>query len=370
MSDQVTVPGIYEMDEATYHGDPVPGGSLSSTGARKLLPPSCPAKFAAWRADPPPPTAAMELGTAAHKLALGSGPDIAEIKAENWRTKKASEEADEARAAGKVPLLSRDLERVRAMHDALRAHPLAAAALDPARGGKPEQSLFWYGEASGVWLRARLDWMPDPHSAVRPVIFDYKSTVSAEPSAFAKSVLNFGYHIQAAMYAALYYQLTGVDAPFLFIAQEKEPPYLVSVLQLDAEAMAVGRDRYRRAMEIYACVTHGRVARLRRRDRHHQPARMGTRTRGLPVTTGKSPSGSFTAALAIRPGQDMFDAKQRAALEVLGIKGANNADMAVFMHVCQRTGLDPFSRQIYYISRAAGGSSRPASAATRSSATV
>jgi phage recombination protein Bet len=58
-----------------------------------------------------------------------------------------------------------------------------------------------------------------------------------------------------------------------------------------------------------------------------------------------------SGTLAIRPGQDMFTDKQRAALAVLGIKGATNADLAVFMHYCQKTGLDPFSKQIYGIMR-------------------
>ena len=57
------------------------------------------------------------------------------------------------------------------------------------------------------------------------------------------------------------------------------------------------------------------------------------------------------AALAIRPGQEMWTDKQRAALSVLGIRDASNADLAVFMHVSQRTGLDPFSKQIYMIKR-------------------
>lgn len=58
-----------------------------------------------------------------------------------------------------------------------------------------------------------------------------------------------------------------------------------------------------------------------------------------------------SGTLAIRPGQEMWTDKQRAALAVLGIKDATNADLAVFMHYCQKTGLDPFSRQIYMIMR-------------------
>jgi len=57
------------------------------------------------------------------------------------------------------------------------------------------------------------------------------------------------------------------------------------------------------------------------------------------------------AALAIRPGQDMWTEKQRAALGALGIRNATNADLAVFLHYAQKTGLDPFSRQIYMICR-------------------
>jgi len=58
-----------------------------------------------------------------------------------------------------------------------------------------------------------------------------------------------------------------------------------------------------------------------------------------------------SAVLAIREDQDFWDAKQLAALSQLGVQGAAKADLAIFFHYSQRTGLDPFSRQIYFIKR-------------------
>lgn len=68
------------------------------------------------------------------------------------------------------------------------------------------------------------------------------------------------------------------------------------------------------------------------------------------VRNGSAPAAT-QAALAIKPGQTAWDKYQEAALTQIGLKDAPNADRAVFLHQCQRTGLDPFSRQIYMIGR-------------------
>ncbi|MYR73030.1 MULTISPECIES: phage recombination protein Bet [unclassified Streptomyces] len=57
-------------------------------------------------------------------------------------------------------------------------------------------------------------------------------------------------------------------------------------------------------------------------------------------------------SLAIRPDQLGWTDEQSAVLRQTGIDNdVTNAELASFLHLCQRTQLDPFSRQIYLIGR-------------------
>lgn len=253
----VTMPGVYDMPAEQYHRDPVPGGSLSSSGARKLLPPSCPALYRYWADREQASKAAFDFGHAAHLAVLGAGPEVEVIHADDWRTKAAREARDAAYTAGKVPVLAAEYQHVQAMAAALYQHPIASVLFDPDYG-QPEQSLFWIDGPSGIWRRARLDWLPEHHGG-RLIIADYKTTRCAAPTHLGRAVYDHGYHQQAAWY------LDGIpvlglaaEAAFLFVAQEKTPPYLVTVIELDALALRIGRDLNRQAIDVYAeCAATG-----------------------------------------------------------------------------------------------------------------
>ena len=247
----ITQPGVYDLTAAEYFADPVPCGSLSSTGARKLLPPSCPALFAYAREHPPTPKREFDIGHAAHLLVLGKGAGLAVIPYATYRSKAAQEAQAAAHAAGKIPVLKHEHEQVLAMAAALWTNTQAAKLFV---SGQPEQVLVWIDEATGVWCRAMLDWLNGEE------IVDYKTSVSASPSVLPRKVAEYGYHQQEAFYLAGVRALgLAVEPQFTFVFQEKTPPYLVTVRGLDDDALAIGAARNRLALEIYRDCTDAGV---------------------------------------------------------------------------------------------------------------
>ena len=59
----------------------------------------------------------------------------------------------------------------------------------------------------------------------------------------------------------------------------------------------------------------------------------------------------MNTSLSISEDQKFWSDGQLAALKQLGLAQASSADLAFFFHQAQRTGLDPFARQIYMINR-------------------
>lgn len=249
----ITEPGVYDLPVEEYFADPVEGGSLSNSGMRRLIPPSCPAKFR-WHADNAGEEHAphFDMGSAAHKLVLGKGAAIVVVDAADWRTKAAKEQRDAAYLAGQIPLLAHDYQTVCDMAEALNAHPVAGKIFDPTKG-KPEQTIIWRDERTGLMCRALLDWLPNSGRAIP----DFKTAQSAYPEDFRSPADRYGYAQQAAHYLAgvKALGLAGDDAAFVFVVQEKEPPYVVSVIELDSMSLRIGEQRNRAALSIFQWCT-------------------------------------------------------------------------------------------------------------------
>lgn len=241
----INTPGlVYDMDDETYHSDPIEGGSLSSMFAR-LLTNHVPIKALSKRQNRKP-TKSMNLGKAAHAHALGAGPELI-VWEHDGRTKAGKEER--AAAAGRldseaaVAVTEAERQQILDMATALREHPEIAAILDAA---KSEVSGFW--QENGVWCRARYDLLTDF------LAWDYKTCEDASPQGFETAMANYGYHQQAEFYQRGLRAL-GHDAaayPMRFICQETTAPYLVQIHTCDELAMEVAKALNDRAIAIYA----------------------------------------------------------------------------------------------------------------------
>lgn len=283
---EVTGPGVYLLPPDEYHARP----ELSSTGVRKLLPPSCPALFKLWQEEGDEPKKAWDIGTAAHKLVLGVGPKLVPIAGDGalgpevWNTNNVKAKVAGVRASGGVPLKPSEYDTVHRMADALRAHPVASALflqrgkpdLGYAGTGEAEVTVIWRDKQTGVNCRALVDYLPyftlhrdgrpatAPASPGRLLIPDYKTSgkeYGASPEQINKAMADRGYFIQMAWYLA---GLRAVgyareDTEALLVVQETRKPYLVTVAQPDPTAMRMGAIRCRQALDLYAkCVRDDR----------------------------------------------------------------------------------------------------------------
>lgn len=235
------LPGIYQdMSNEAYHGGP----GLSKSGLDLLA--KSPYLF---RYRPKiEPTKALLIGSAFHAATLEphTFPSLFAVAPEvNARTNagKAELELFKQANAGKSILAMEDAEKVAAMAQAARNHPIAAALL---ACGVAETSIFHRDEATGELLKCRPDWMVDD------LLVDLKSTEDASAAGFSRSCWNYRYHVQAAYYldianAVMDRRFTA----FVFIAVEKAQPYQVAVYHADYEMIMAGRMEYRRLVDLY-----------------------------------------------------------------------------------------------------------------------
>lgn len=139
-------------------------------------------------------------------------------------------------------LTAEEAQTVTRMRDAVWRHPMARRLL---HGAETERSLF-AADADGTLRKGRLDALTRGN-----VIPDLKTGDCAAPDAFAWSLADYRYHVQAAYYLDLC-GLVGLEKEtFVFICVEKAPPYAVACYQLAPEDIEMGRAEYRRDLALY-----------------------------------------------------------------------------------------------------------------------
>jgi hypothetical protein len=245
-------PGMYDgIPIEEYHAD-----RTTLSGAKLLLPPSCPAKFRYLQDHPEPPTAAMEFGTAVHAVVLGDGPEIVVCDYASWKSGAAQDDKALAHAEGKIPLLPKEKAQIDGMAASVRSHPIAGPMFS---SGVAEQSLYWQHAETGVTCRARPDWITRTTDG-RTVIVDLKSAAAADLESLQKALWNFGYYLQAGWYRAGVRVVLGVESPeFVFVFVEKTPPYIVTLVRPDRDALKIGAIQRATALHIYRqCVDEDR----------------------------------------------------------------------------------------------------------------
>jgi len=234
----------YDIPAATYHADPCPEPSLSSGLARVIL-----ARSIEHAAMEHPriggikreSTPAMGLGSIVHGELAGEQSDYVLGNWDNYRSKDAQAWRDGVVATGKTPVLERDVEAARPVVTAIRTKAGAGISNDPfdARGNNEVTAIWKEGE---VYCRARYDrLLVDPNGYAD--LWDWKTTQDISPRAIERTIVKFGYHIQAAFYlrglvACLPAYRRRVSFNFVFV--ETEPPYAVRRVVLSPAFLAIG----------------------------------------------------------------------------------------------------------------------------------
>lgn len=249
-----------------------------SAGLLKTIIAECPraAWFESWLNPARPAnddTAASDAGTIAHEILLeGSTAAVEVIDPEDypakngaipdgWKNPSIRAARDDARAAGKTPVLKPQMAIIENMVDSAQhflyglrdSEPAIYAAFQP-DGGESEQTLIW--EEDGMLCRMR----PDRISLDRRLIVDPKfSGVSVEPGTWSRKQMGpMGYRISAAFYRRGCQRMFGTEPDYVFLVIGQVAPHLCSLVGVDPAGLELGQMQVERGIRTWRdCVQRG-----------------------------------------------------------------------------------------------------------------
>lgn len=243
MTDTATrKPGIYlNLSNEDYHAGP----GVSKSGLFTIADKS-PAHFKFGKRKG---AKEFDMGEAIHLAVLQ--PNEFEKKVvrgpDDRRGNKWKDQVEACALDNKLLLTSGDFDNTLAIRDAVHADPWINSILT---GGEPmiEASGYFTDPVTGELCRVR----PDFYRKDLKGILDVKSTKSAHPDKFSRSVIDYGYHAQEAFYSDAWQSLGMPVEWFAFLSVEKEEPFAFAVYELPPALVEEGRVMMRKALDTYA----------------------------------------------------------------------------------------------------------------------
>lgn len=226
---------FYDVPEAEYHKRTL---GEANNGGLKILRDRSPAHYKAWAeglADKKD-SKALKMGRIVHCAILEYDrftreyllmPNFGAMQSSKNRAERDAWLKDQA--PGAIIVDVEQLSTAKAMRESILRHKTARLIIE---NGKPEVTMRWIDQRTGLRCRARIDWyVPSMGFAM-----DLKSTLDAGPREFARSIAKFEYHVQHCFYASGTKDLGAPIENYLILAAEKEAPNAVGVYHIDAAA--------------------------------------------------------------------------------------------------------------------------------------
>ena len=154
------------------------------------------------------------------------------------RTPKGYKEFKEKNSDAPTIILQKEYDRIMRMQDVLFSHSEVRDLLQSQ--GEREIANAWQDDDTGVFCKGKADYRNGN------VLVDLKTTGDGSFYGFSNSCKKYGYDRQSAFY------MDGFNCDeFVFITQEKERPYNVSIFYAGDDFLNRGRDEYKYLLDTY-----------------------------------------------------------------------------------------------------------------------
>ena len=232
---------IANMPNEVYHSWP---DGISCSGLKLVQRSPAHYRFQSKRE----PSRAMEIGTAIHTALLEPDRFAEEyVLLRDVKDRRASEYKQAVKVHGSERVLvASEADNVIGMQEAVLSNPGMGGRLTSE--GWRELSLFVREPTTGVLVRVRYDLL-----TAKGIAVDVKKCQDARPDEFSKTIFNYGYDMQAALYSDAFEWATGDQLEaFEFAAVEEKMPHGHKLYRPCETTLQEGRRQYLEALQTFS----------------------------------------------------------------------------------------------------------------------